>query len=42
MIMMIIFSGKVSKLHKNMSEEEIELMTMNKTKRAKKLASKAQ
>merc|ERR1711936_1330708 len=36
-----IGTGKVSKLHKNMTEEEIELMTMNKAKRAKKLASKA-
>merc|ERR1712117_657007 len=36
-----IGTGKVSKLHKNMTEEEFELITMNKAKRAKKLASKA-
>merc|ERR1719153_1268192 len=36
-----IGTGKVTAVHKNMTEEEIELMTMNKAKRAKKLASKA-
>ena len=33
-------AGKV-KLNKNMTEEEVELMSLNKVKRAKKLAAKA-
>jgi len=36
-----IGTGKVSKLFKNMTEEELELIQMNKTKRAKVLAAKA-
>ena len=39
--MIIIISGKVTKLNKNMTEEEVELMGMNKAKRAKKLAAKS-
>merc|ERR1711892_1645604 len=34
-----IGTGKVTKLNKNLTEEEIELMNMKKTKRAKKLAA---
>jgi len=36
-----IGTGKVSKLFKNMTEEELELIQMNKAKRAKVLAAKA-
>jgi len=36
-----IGTGKVSKVNKNLTEEEIELMMMNKNKRAKRLASKS-
>jgi len=35
-----IGTGKVVNIHKNMTEEEIGLMTMNKAKREKKLAAK--
>ena len=37
----MINSGKVTKLNKNMTEEELKLMGMNKAKRAKKLAAKS-
>ena len=33
-------AGKVTKLNKNMTEEKVELMSLNKTKRAKRLAAK--
>ena len=33
-------AGKVTKLNKNMTEEKVELMSQNKTKRAKRLAAK--
>jgi len=36
-----IGTGKVTKLNKNMTEEEVELMGMSKAKRAKKLAAKS-
>jgi len=36
-----IGTGKVIKMNKNMTEEEVELMGLNKTKRAKRLAAKA-
>jgi len=36
-----IGTGKVIKLNKNMTEEEVELMSMNKEKRAKKIAAKS-
>ena len=35
----LIFLGKVTKVKPNLTEEEYELMTMNKTKRAKKLGT---
>ena len=34
-------AGKVIKMNKNMTEEEVELMSLNKTKRAKRLAAKS-
>ena len=37
----VTFVGKVIKLNKNMTEEEVELMSMNKEKRAKKIAAKS-
>jgi len=36
-----IGTGKVTNIYKNLTEEEYDLMTMNKTKRAKTLAKKA-
>lgn len=35
------FTGKVTNIYKNLTEEEYDLMTMNKAKRAKTLAKKA-
>ena len=34
-------AGKVTKLNKNMTEEEVQLLSLNKTIRAKMLAAKS-